>query len=296
MKKNAVILILTFVSMFFYQCESDIDIDLPPTKNQVVIDGVIEYGKFARVTVSKAIPYFSEFSLTPAGISDLFYTDAIVVLTDGVNVDTLTFAVDPQYFPPVFYQGTNPLLKGKEDVLYKLTVYANGDTLTSSTWMPQPVPLDSLYWKPAYNGDPNQDSLGFGWLKIQEPDTSGNLYCMYAKRQGYRYYMYTMSIDDRLGNGANVTMQFFRPSPNTFFYTDTISSKDGIYYKRGDTISVQINSMNPATFNYITSLNSAAGSIGNPFAGTVFVKSNVKGGIGGFVGLGQVEYTFVAGQ
>lgn len=295
--KKIVLGILGLIAIGFYQCESDIDIDLPPTEDKLVIDGVIEYNKFARVTVSKSIPYFSKFNIAdPSSLANLFYSDAKVILTDGINVDTLKFTINSSYFPPVFYEGTNPLLKGQPNTIYHLTVYAGGDTVTASTWFPTPVPLDSLFWKPAYNGDPGQDSLGFGWLKIQEPDTSGNLYCMFAKRQNYPYFMYVMSLDDRLGNGANVTMQFFRPNPNTFFYTDTSSYNKGFYFKRGDTISVQVNSINPATYSYYNSLSSAAGSIGNPFAGTVFVKSNVNGGIGGFVGLGQVEYTFVAGQ
>ncbi len=287
--------LLILVSIVLYRCESDIDIELPPTESKLVIDGVIEHNKFARVTVSRAIPYFSQFNIAdPSSLANFFISNAVVVLSDGINVDTLQYTINTSYFPPVFYQGTNPLLKGQPDVVYSLTIYAEGDTITSKTWYPQPIPLDSLFWKPAHNGNPSQDSLGFGWLKIQEPDTAGNLYCMFAKRQNYPYFMYVMSLDDRLGNGASVTMQFFRPNPNTFFYSDTASYNKGIYFKRGDTISVQVNAINPATYNYYNSLNSAAGSIGNPFAGTIFVKSNVQGGIGGFVGLGQVEYTFVA--
>lgn len=274
-------------------CEKEIDIDLPTPELVLVVDGSIENNDFARVTVSRSIPYFDEINLSdPNSLQAIFVTDAVVILSDGVISDTLQFTIDPTQFPPVFYKGNNPLLKGEVGKEYFLTIYAEGDTLTSSTTIPDLISLDSVYWQP----DGNKDSLGFGWARLDEPATPGNYYRMFAKRQEYAFYVSVGAYEDRLINGTVQTFTFVRPEPlPSYLQTGNPNENDDerFYYKKGDTISTRFCTIDEASFKFINTYEQAAQSFGNPFAAPTFVKSNIKGGFGGFVGYGATYNTYV---
>lgn len=288
---------IALFSLILFSCEQEIEIDLPPTKELIVVDGVIESDEFARVTLTKSIPYFEQIDL--ASLSNILITDAKVFISDGILTDTLQFTIDPSNFPPVYYKGTDPSLKGQVGKTYYLTIWSNGDTLTSSTTIPYKVPLDSIYWKP----DDNQDSLGFGWGHITEPDTLGNFYRLFAKRQGYTAYLPAgnrSAFDDRLANGQSTAFNFVRPDQiPVWAQSDSIfdsNEDERFYFKRGDTIMVKFASLDAISYKFVRSYEIAATSFGNPFSAPTFVRSNIKGGLGGFVGYGVMYYTYVVPQ
>jgi hypothetical protein len=275
-------------------CESEIDIDLPPPETFVVIDATIENGEYARVAVTKTAPYFDVISV--AALSAIFVNDAVVILSDGVVTDTLTLTIDPTQFPPIFYKGNNPALIGQEWKRYYLTVYALGDTLTSTTTIPGAVPVDSIHW--AQYG--NDDSLGLGWIYFKEPDTLGNYYNLLTKRQGFPYFVPIpgQSIsNDQLANGTYVEFLFARPAPTPAWFNtatgDTIPDEDGVLWRRGDTISVKLCSIDLRSYDFLRTYDDAASSFGNPFSAPTFVASNINGGLGGFVGIGASYQTYV---
>jgi hypothetical protein len=275
-------------------CESEIDINLPPPDTLVVVDGTIENGQYARVAVTKTAPYFDVISV--ASLSNIFITDAVVVLSDGIISDTLTLTIDATQFPPIFYKGNNPALIGQEWKTYYLTVIALGDTLTSTTSIPGIVPVDSIHWA-QYGTD---DSLGLGWIYFKEPDTLGNFYNLLTKRQGFPYFVPIpgQSIsNDQLANGTYVEFLFGRPSPTPSWFNtatgDTIEDESGVLWRRGDTISVKLCSIDKASYDFLRTYDDAASSFGNPFSAPTFVESNINGGLGGFVGIGASYQTYV---
>jgi hypothetical protein len=235
------------------------------------------------------MPYFGELSTD--NIADVVISDAKVFISDGVLTDTLVFTLDLNTFPPVYYKGTNPLLKGVPGKSYWLTVWALGDTLTAVTTIPQIIALDSLFWKPE-NGP--QDSIGFGWGHLTDPDTLGNIYRLFAKRQGYAGYRpagNTSTLSDRLFNGQSTDFNFVRPRQQPSWFPDTSSvdepDEERFRFKRGDSIYVKFCTLDPAAYDFIRTYEIAAGSFGNPFASPTFVKTNIQGGgLGGWVGYG----------
>ena len=294
MRKYKHILFSVVIAANLISCETEIPIDLPIPNTYVVVDASIENGQFAKVAVTKTTPYFDTINIT--SLSAIFINDAIVILSDGVNTDTLQFTVDVTQFPPLFYKGTNPTLLGQEWKRYYLTVYALGDTLTATTTIPGAVPIDSLRWK-QYG---NNDSLGLGFIYFKEPDTLGNFYNLLSKRQGYPYFVPipVQSIsNDEIGNGQYIEFTVPRPKATPVWFNvatgDTTNQEGGVLFRRGDTIDVKLCSIDFHSFQFLRTYNTAANSFGNPFSAPSFILGNVNGGLGGFVGIGASYSTYI---
>jgi hypothetical protein len=288
-------ILFSFLSLaILVSCESEIDINLPVPETLVVVDATIENGQYARVAVTKTAPYFDTISV--ATLSGIFINDAVVILSDGLVTDTLVLTIDPTQFPPIFYKGNNPALIGQEWKRYYLTVYAMGDTLTATTSIPGAVPIDSLRWKQFGN----DDSLGLGYIYFKEPDTLGNFYNLQAKRQGYPYFVNIPGqslSNDQLANGQYIEFTVPRPRATPSWFNtatgDTTNQENGIFFRRGDTISIKLSSIDYHSFQFLKTYSSAASSFGNPFSAPTFVLSNINGGLGGFVGIGASYDTYI---
>src|ERR1051326_6640650 len=134
-------------------CEKEITVDLPQPKDKIVVEGHVEPGQKPYVILTKNQAYFSP--VDSATLYNSIIQNGFVTLSDGVSTDTLTLTLDLNYLPPIIYRARN--MTGVVGRSYHLTVVANGKTLTANTIIPQPVPLDSL-WFQLYG---TSDSLGF---------------------------------------------------------------------------------------------------------------------------------------
>jgi hypothetical protein len=294
LKNTSYIYVAVLILIPLVSCESEIDIDLPPPETYVVIDGIIENGQYAKVSVTKSAPYFDTISV--ATLSQIFILDATVILSDGVISDTLAFTIDPNQFPPVFYQGNNPALIGQEWKRYYLTVYALGDTLTATTTIPGAVTIDSLGWAPF--GD--NDSLGMGLIYFKEPDTLGNFYYLLCKKPSWQNFVSVDGQDlsnDYVVNGQYISFTFFKPAQSQEWFSiasnDSSAPEVAELFSRGDTITAKLCSIDKTTFDFLRTYEDAAYSFGNPFSAPTFVQSNVNGGLGGFIGYGATYSTYI---
>src|SRR5687768_10028465 len=73
--------------VFFNACTTDITVDLPDPKEQIVVEGYIEQGDAPYVLLTKNSPFFGGFDLND--VEKYLVHDAIVTITDGVTTDTL---------------------------------------------------------------------------------------------------------------------------------------------------------------------------------------------------------------
>ncbi|MCZ2443180.1 MAG: DUF4249 domain-containing protein [Flavobacteriales bacterium] len=295
MKKNSLyIIILLSVLIALQACEKNIDIDLPTPEPMLVVDGFIENDDFAKITISRSIPYFDIIDLDDiTSLQNLFVSNASVFISDGLITDSLIFTIDPNSFPPVYYKGSNPLLKGIPGKTYYLTIYAEGDTLTSYTTIPPLVYLDSIFWKP----DPADTNKGFGWGHLTDPDTLGNSYRLFVKRQGYPYFVSAGTLNDPSFNGSSTSFSFNRPDPYpAYIPNDEPEDTARFYFLRGDTISAKFCTIDLRSYNFIRSYTMASLTFGNPFSAPTFVKSNIVGGFGGFIGYGASYYQYIVPQ
>ncbi|MBE2245623.1 MAG: DUF4249 domain-containing protein [Candidatus Competibacteraceae bacterium] len=295
MKKIIVYSSLLFVMLIMFQaCEQNIIIDLPTPEPMLVVDGYIENDENARITISRSVPYFEQINLTDiTTLQNLFVSNASVFVSDGIITDSLVFTIDPNSFPPVYFKSTNPLLVGQPGKTYFLTIYAEGDTLTSYTTIPPLVYLDSIYWKP----DPVNNDIGMGWGHLTDPDTLGNIYRLFAKRQGYPYYVSAGTLSDKTFNGTSTSFSFNRPDAYPKYIPNNEPQDTArFYFVRGDTIGVKFCTIDSRSYDFIRSYTIASASFGNPFASPTFVKSNIIGGFGGFVGYGASYYQYIVPQ
>ncbi len=283
-----VTIMLPFV---FASCEKEITIDLPEAQKKVVIEGVIEQGKHPYVLLTRSSPYFAPIE---DFTSNLFVTDAIVVVSDGIIIDTMQGGLNMEiYKPNPVFAYSSDLITGEVGKTYYLTVIADGKTLTATTTIPQPVPLDSLWFKEDLGAE--DDSLGFVWAHLTDPDTMGNSYRWFSQIFGRQERLLPAGgsvFNDKFINGQSFDFAY-DPSEDPLAPQDT-SDLPLFYFAVGDTVVVKFCTIDRITYNFLNSLESIRFANGNPFASPASVFTNVEGGgLGGWCGYGASYDTLV---
>lgn len=268
--KNYFLIGITLITLLS-SCQEDIKVNLPSAGRKIVIEGNIENGKFAELIITRNKPLFSSISSTT--LSDYMVLDAQVYVTNGIITDTLSLSIDSAASLPVVYQGHSII--GIPGQSYGLTVIADGKTYTSTTTIPTPVPLDSVW----FMLQPPNDSLGFAWARMSEPAGFGNGYKWSAKRatKDRRFIApYGATTDDKWVDGKTFDFYYYRGNdPTAPVTTDSQSDHERGYYKIGDTIYVKLCSIDHATTNFYETFEQSVGTNGNPFASPVTILGNI---------------------
>lgn len=291
-------LLLYFIVSLISSCQKEIKLDLPEYEPRLVVDGKIETGlpPFILLTTTKNI-------FAPADLNTLFGSyidDAIIEISDGSITDTLQqictdeIPTQLQEAASIFfgipkdlmskyhlcaYSTLNPLFIGMPGKTYDIKITYQGKIYTSSTSIKNPVPLDSLYWKP----ENSLKDFGFAYAKIKDPIDQQN-----------NYYWETLRIkNDQFGNNVDMKFyksrnptfddQFFNGLPFTFFYENPRSRFDekipdeyrGLY-QRGDTVLVKFSTIGRTEYTYYRKKHTQINSNGSPFASPINVPSNIS--------------------
>ncbi|MCG3167773.1 MAG: hypothetical protein POELPBGB_03568 [Bacteroidia bacterium] len=279
------------VILLLSSCEKEITIDLPESEKKVVVEGVIEQGKHPYVLLTRSSPYFAPIE---DFTNNLFVTDATVIVSDGVIIDTMEGGLNFDiYTPNPAFAYTSDVITGEVGKTYYLTVIADGKTLSASTTIPQPIALDSLWFKEDLGAE--DDSLGYVWAHLTDPDTMGNQ---------YRWFSQIMGRQPRLlpADGSVFNDKFINGQSFDFAYDpsdDPLEPEDPdalplFYFAVGDTVVVKFCTIDKKTYNFLNSLENIRFANGNPFASPASVFSNVEGGgLGGWCGYGASYDTIV---
>lgn len=270
---------LLFVAVVISACEKNVTVEVPAGEEAIVIEGYIETGQNPFVIVSKTLPFFGQISQ-----NDVFQNliaNATVIVNDGVTIDTLNG------FGGIY---TSNRITGTVGRTYNLTVIANGKTLTATTSIIAPIPLDSTWFKV----DGQRDSLGFAWGKLNEPDTLGNCYRWFARRIN-RYTFGEDSgkvkdstfiaalggsvFEDKFVNGESFDISFPRGSFN-FSDKEDDNNDERFFFKRGDTIVVKFCTIDRAHYSFWRAAETQVSNNGNPFGSPQPVTGNINGGLG----------------
>ena len=288
--------ILLFVTgvILLPSCEKNITVDIPVAESGIVVEGYIENGKNPYVILSNTLPFFG--SVNTLNLLQYTIKGAIVTVYNGSSVDTLK-----DLFNIGVYFTTSMI--GESGKSYFLRVLVNGKTLTASTFIPHPVPLDSVWFK--VNG--NRDSLGYAWAHLTDPDTLGNSYRFFAQRiNRYRYgddvgkmkdstFIAPQGsvFEDKFINGKNFDFAFDRGSfPNSQKDDDLNDEKH--FFKRGDTIVIKFCTIDHAHFEFWRTAETQVANNGNPFGSPAPVLSNINGGLGIWGGYNASFDTIIA--
>jgi len=266
-------------------CEKDISVDIPDPESRIVVEGFIEQGLPPRIILTKNAPYFA--SLSPNELNKYAITDAKVTLSDGNS----TYELNNEFLGGVKLPSyTNLLVTGKVGTIYKLTVEAEGTTVSAYTLIPKPIPLDSVF----FELDNGSDSLGLLKCHLTDPDTLGNFYRFFTKRFSKDPQFYTTEFssvfEDKIVNGSSFDFSLRRGMPPN----STEEGEGRGRFRLGDTIVLKWCTIDKAHFQFWQTLERSNNSNGNPFAAPVSIKSNINGGLGIWGGYGSSYDTIIA--
>ena len=312
------IILFSCLGLLFTSCEKEIEVDLPETEPRVVVEGYIETGAPPVILLTRTQGYFAPTSIT--SIASSFISEADVVINDGNTSFTLTkicsSALTPEQLELAasltgFDVGllasaniciwTSTELFGENGHTYQLNVQTDGKQLSSITTIPNPVQLDTLWFQLALQ-QPDDDSLGFIWTNLDDPDTLGNAYRWFTQRlnkdgdpspRDRRFIPPLFGIfDDRYINGINdLPVNFYRGS-EPYDSSDELSAEDG-FFKRNDTVAFKFTSIGRTEYAFFNSYANNVVSDGDVFSTPANIRSNIEGGLGIWVGYGVFLDTLI---
>lgn len=285
-------------------CTKSIVFELPEVEQTIVVEATVESGLPPRVILTNSQGYFEAIDSTI--LSDIFIHDADVVLSDGVE----SFPLQEINFNGVYvYTSLDFDAIGQFGKTYSLSVQVNDKNVYSTTTIPQPLFIDSL-WFDKYVA---YDSLGLIGARFSDPDTLGNCYRWFAQRINSYTYNYPSpfdnvkgtikdsrplppigsSTDDKLFNGLSFDFIFPRGEDGLLEGPDDKDIEAG-FYKIGDTILVKSTTTTYPIYLYVRAMENAAVSNGSIFSSPGNLPYNVQGdGIGIFYGYGVSYDTLI---
>ena len=275
--------IIILVVLILPSCVSH-DYDFEDYESKVVVDGWIENGKFPIVLLTRSAGYFS--AVDSIALKNYVITSARVEVSDGNRSEVLTLKPNDAYFPPYMYQGTE--IKGEPGKTYTLKINFNGKQVTSKTSIPEPVKLDSTYFKL----DTGSDSLGFVWVKFSDNRNVNNFYRTLTKvntKEDIYYATHVPNFNDEYFNGQDIEIPMYKGNKSS------LQLEDNFYFFLGDTISLKFTVIDEASFEFWDSFHRELVNTGNPFAATnARVETNINGGLGIWCGYGASYYRVIA--
>lgn len=275
--------------LLLFSCEKNITVDLPVTEQKIVVEGYIETGEKAIVTLTKTSAFFAPVDSASLFSYLIWGSSAIVTVSDGTISEQLSPVIDTNQYIPLVYKSQT--LTGQEGKTYTLTVVVDGKTLTAVTTIPHAVALDSVWYKE----QEGRDSLGFAWAHLTDPDSLGNCYRWFAKRIGKdkRFLAPIGSVfEDKFINGKSFDFAYNRGSePNTFDDEDENSRG---YFSLGDTIAIKFCTIDRTHFDFWRIEEVQVSNNGNPFAAPAPIPTNINGGIGIWGGYAATYDTIIA--
>lgn len=273
--KNLYYILFLFV---FVSCTRDVSIEIDTAEEQIVVEGGIENGKAPFVYLTKSVAIYGDFDFN--NLQDYLVTNATVTVSNGTYTDTLVPTVNLSGSLPLFYTPATPRFVGEFGKSYALSIEVDGKKLTSSTTIPYPVELDSV-WIQEEAGRPGD---GFVWGHLNDPDTSGNSYFWKQRMPSEPDFVAPLgaAFNDRIINGQAFDFFFQKPFDSE---DEDLDPRDAIYYQITDTVIVQFSAIDNASLDFWRTLDMSKSNGGNPFAAPITPITNIKGGgLGVFTG------------
>ena len=312
------LILFSLVALVFVSCEKEVQVDLPVTEPKLVVEGTIEQGKPPIVILTRTQSYFAPTDL--GSIANMFVKDAVITVSDGsttVELLELSSALLPETLIDSVAEvtGIDPTLLAQADITvytlldssmngvigrtYTLNVSGDGKTCSAVTKIPNVVPWDSTWWRLAeQNAD--DDSSGYIWGRLTDPDTMGNGYRHYARRfysadpdfiEDSRFISpLGTTFNDKYLNGLTVDLFAVRGrSP----FTDNSEDETAGYFLRGDSVVMKLVSMGLKEADFYLTYDNNVASQGDIFSTPANARGNIDGGLGIWAGWAAYYDTLV---
>jgi Domain of unknown function (DUF4249) len=310
------IILPALAALTLLSCEKEVVVDLPATEPKLVVEGTIEKGQPPIVLLTRTQSYFAPTDLN--SIASIFVSGAHITVNDGTNTVTLqeiAFAgltpellaqaaeltgIDPTLLASIsVYSLLDGSMIGESGRTYTLNVTGAGKNCSAVTTVPNVVPWDSTWWRLAeLNAD--DDSSGYVWGRLSDPDTLGNGYRHYGRRiysqdtnfvEDSRFISpLGTTFDDKYLNGLTVDLFAVRGrSP----FTDNSEDKTAGFFLRGDTVIMKLVSMGLKEADFYITYDNNVASQGDIFSTPANARTNINGGLGIWAGWAAYYDTLV---
>ncbi|MEM6844076.1 MAG: DUF4249 domain-containing protein [Bacteroidota bacterium] len=219
--------IFGFLLIGLISCEEVIEIDLNEADPRLVIEGqIVNTGGPFRVNVAQTTNFFGSATSQPVDVQQIMLTTSEGQEEDLVRVSDGTYEIRDT-------EGT-PL------ETYTLTVWHEGSEFTTTSTMPAPIEIDriqAVFDERAFN--PAGESGYEVTCYFNDPAREENFYRLEIYQNGDRltdtgFYLF----DDKFSDGNEIGYAFFDRR-----------------FQLGDTIKVELQSMDEPTYRYYEQLN-----------------------------------------
>ena len=272
-------------------------IEIPGYKQQLVVDGTIEVGGHPIVILSQSANIFSESYVTTYVNSFVSDADVKVTLDNDTfqlyYILTTDLPVSAQkklaemmriewnellQLPIRVYSSTE--LVAQAEKTYELIISHQGKNYTAKTFLPEPTPLQSLYWKL----EPETVEYGYSWAKLQDPPGQFDAYKWEVRRINKKN---SEDLDQtfRRGFGAYREDRYFDGLTFDFSYQNPLKRKDSThlelykrYYRLGDSVVVKFSKMDRKTYDFFDKKSAQMESSDNPYSTPINIPTNLTGG------------------
>jgi hypothetical protein len=271
-------LITVLITATICSCERDIDIAVDAGEDKLVVEATIVRGEAPIVVLSKSLNFFK--TLDFATLSGSFVKNAVVKINNGSVTHQLQ-----EYNVPLpgglFYTFYSTNLStpstafvGETNKTYRLDITTpDNKTYFSTTTIPDTTKrVLALRWQALQ--DPADSAWARVYVRVSDRAGLGDYAQYFTKRNSEPFYKGAPSaFDDKFIDGTTYEVSMDRGrAPG-----DTTDSGYRVFFKRGDTVTFNLSTIDKATFDFWRTFEFATQNIGNPFSSPSVVLSNIKG-------------------
>ena len=263
MKTFKIIIYTICCSFLFISCEKEIDLDLDESPQLIVVEGIVydnQGGNFVALTKTRAYD-------NNGAIDSI--SNATVKITDNLGTVFNLYETKPGYY-------TNPNLIGVAGRAYNLEVKIDGAVITANSIMDARSEIDSLSF---------EEETAF----VEEDDTAQyRVYCHFTDPANVKNY-YRLKAYDKDGQKDG----YISLTDDYFDGIATFFPLFEMYFDEGDTVKVELLTVDEENHRYFTALYSSQGGEvpGNPPTNLIG-----EGVVGYFGAYAKSEMTIVVGE
>jgi hypothetical protein len=266
-----------------FSCNEDSEVAYIEYQPKVVVEGWIENGTTATVILSWSASF--SHKLDSAYLLNQIIRSAKVSVSDGEQTEFLILGIDKRYLPPYVYYGRKII--GKAGKSYSLKIEYRGETLTSETYIPEPVSLDSCRFLKANPSDLT------GHVHIQFKNTSTEYYQVATRvlnmETAFTPCLFGNFSSSQFGKNETVSIQIHK---GPILYPDV---QFETFFITGYWIDIKFRTQSRASYDFWNSWQNEVLNAQNPvFPAYTNLKSNIQGGIGVWCGYGVSNYRIQA--
>ena len=256
-----------------------------PYLPKIVVEGRIENGGYASVLLSISAPITG--TQDTISLSQYAIRSAKITVSNGDTSEVLYLRLNQSKIPPYEYIGREII--GEVGKTYSLTVESRDNIITASTYIPEPVSLDDIWFRRRSESDT------IGYIGVSFKNTSADFYqfstSLYSQRNTFTPCLYG-NIDSR-AHPQNEQLEINLNKGPSIYPENNFST----YYNVSDTIRVKFSTQPKHAYDFWVSFQDEIINGKNPlYPAFSNLKSNILGGIGIWSGYGTTQRVVILNE